>query len=85
MAKAKAGSTETEPSFEDILSRLQGVVERLERGDLPLEQSLSIFEEGVHLSRLGSRRLDEAERRVELLLRTEDGVQTRPLTEDENS
>ena len=84
MAKSKTASTEAEPAFEEILTRLQGVVERLERGDLPLEQSLTIFEEGVHLSRAGARRLDEAERRVELLLRNDEGVQTRPLTEEES-
>ncbi len=55
-------------SFEQILERLQAVVETLEQGDAPLEQALSAFERGVSLARLGSRRLDEAERRVELLL-----------------
>lgn len=67
MPKA-APSKETEPSFEDILARLEQVVGRLEKGDLPLEQSLAVFEEGVRLSRLGAKRLDEAERRVESLL-----------------
>jgi exodeoxyribonuclease VII small subunit len=83
MAKAKT-TQEGEPAFEEILTRLQGVVERLERGDLPLEDSLAMFEEGVRLSRLGSKRLDEAERRVEVLLRDEDGVRTRPLDEEES-
>lgn len=66
-----------EPSFEQILARLSTVVERLEGGELPLEESLAIFEEGIRLSRLGARRLDEAERRVEELL-GDDG-RTRPL------
>ena len=75
-------------SFEQILERLEDVVGALEQGDAPLEQALAAFERGVSLARLGSRRLDEAERRVELLLSAaEDGVQTRPLdkelTEDE--
>lgn len=56
------------PAFEDILSRLGSVVERLESGEMPLEESLALFEEGVRLSRVGSARLDEAERRVERLL-----------------
>lgn len=60
------------PAFEEILSRLSTVVERLESGELPLEESLTLFEEGVRLSRFGSARLDEAERRVERLLH-EDG------------
>jgi exodeoxyribonuclease VII small subunit len=69
-------------SFEDILARLQKVVEQLEQGELALGASVAIFEEGIRLSRLGLRRLDEAERRIEVLLSTEDGVQTRPLEED---
>jgi exodeoxyribonuclease VII small subunit len=61
------------PAFEDILSRLSTVVERLESGEMPLEDSLALFEEGVRLSRVGAARLDEAERRVERLLH-EDGT-----------
>ena len=81
--------SETMPSetvpFEGILARLQKVVDDLERGDLPLEQSLAIFEEGVQLSRLGQRRLEEAEQRVERLLGDESGgVRTRPFDENEN-
>ena len=81
-------SDEEALSFEQILERLEGVVETLEQGDTPLEQALSAFERGVSLARQGSRRLDEAERRVELLLSAaDDGVRTRPLdkelTEDE--
>jgi exodeoxyribonuclease VII small subunit len=68
--QAKAG-VEAETRFEDILARLGSVVDKLEAGDLPLEDSLLLFEEGVRLSRLGTARLDEAERRVERLLRGE--------------
>jgi exodeoxyribonuclease VII small subunit len=56
------------PAFEDVLARLNTVVEKLETGELPLEASLALFEEGVRLSRQASARLDEAERRVERLL-----------------
>jgi len=77
-------STPTDdPSFEKILERLKGVVSELEEGDLPLEKSLEVFEEGVHLSRLGAKRLDDAETRVEQLLSNEDGVSTRPMDEKE--
>lgn len=55
-------------SLEDILARLQRVVESLEKGDLPLEASLQCFEEGVRLTREGQKRLDLAEKRVEQLL-----------------
>ncbi len=73
-----ASPESAEASFEQILARLHDVVERLESGELPLEESLAAFEEGIQLSRLGSTRLDEAERRVEQLLA--DGT-SRPLTE----
>jgi exodeoxyribonuclease VII small subunit len=65
-------STESVP-LEKILERLGQVVERLERGDLPLEQSLSMFEEGIKLTREGQRRLDAAEQRIDVLLSTEPG------------
>ena len=70
-------------SFEQILERLEQVVDTLEQGDTPLEQALTAFERGVSLARLGARRLDEAERRVEVLLRDEDGLRTRPLDKDQ--
>ncbi len=63
-----ATKTESSTQFETLLERLQGLVERLEKGDLPLEQSLEVFEEGVKLSREGLARLDSAEARVEQLL-----------------
>lgn len=72
-----------ELAFEEIVTRLQTVVDQLERGDLPLEKSLAMFEDGVKLSRLGAKRLDEAEKRVELLLSDGDDVTTRPLNDDE--
>lgn len=54
-------------SFEQSLGRLEEVVQRLERGDLPLEEALAAYEEGMRLSRLCQKRLDEAERKVEEL------------------
>jgi exodeoxyribonuclease VII small subunit len=57
-----------EPSFEDALRRLSEIVEKLEDGELPLEDSLKLFEEGVRLARTSQSRLDAAERRVEELL-----------------
>jgi exodeoxyribonuclease VII small subunit len=63
----------SELSFEDTLARLEAVVLKLESGDLPLEEALQAFEEGVGLARTCSARLDDAERRVHLLTRTPDG------------
>lgn len=61
-------------SFEGQLATLERIVRELERGDLPLEQSLDLFEQGVKLSRECQERLNEAERRIEILLRGGDGA-----------
>jgi exodeoxyribonuclease VII small subunit len=59
--------------FEAQLAALEKVVRDLERGDLPLEESLKLFEEGVRLSRECQERLNQAERRIEVLLRDSEG------------
>lgn len=81
-SKGRANPADDAP-FEQVMERLQTVVEQLEEGDLPLEESLAMFEEGVRLSRAGAKRLDEAERRVEELLAAGDELQTSPLDESE--
>lgn len=55
-------------AFAEITERLQAIADVLEGGDTPLEEALSLFEEGVRLSKLGTQRLEEAERRIEQLL-----------------
>jgi len=53
--------------FESALTELESIVSRLEQGDLPLEQSLGLFERGVQLSRFCHTKLEDAERRIEVL------------------
>ena len=62
-----------EMNFEKAIKRLEEIVESLEEGSLTLEDSLKIFEEGIKLSRLCARKLDEAEKKVEILLQGEAG------------
>ncbi len=87
-AAASAASSEAENarldqlSFEQILERLEGVVGELERGELPLEQALLAFERGVMLSRRGAAQLDDAERRIEVLLGDADTVALRPFDKE---
>jgi len=57
-----------ESRYEEIVQRLAKVVERLEGGGLSLEESIAAFEEGIRLARAGAAKLEEAERKVELLL-----------------
>ena len=59
---------ETPATFEAAVKRLSEIVQMLERGDLPLEESLRLFEEGVKLSRVSQERLDAAQKRVDELL-----------------
>jgi exodeoxyribonuclease VII small subunit len=60
--------------FESAMKGLEEIVSRLEAGDLPLEQALALFEEGVQISRFCNSKLDAAERRVEILLKSERGA-----------
>lgn len=60
--------------FEDALNKLEKIVARLEEGDIPLEESLKLFEEGIRLSRFCNQKLDEAEKKVEILLKDKNGV-----------
>src|SRR5579884_2487218 len=59
--------------FEEALSRLEEAVKSLEKGDLPLEESLKVFEEGIRLSKNCLKMLDEAEKKVEILVQDKDG------------
>ena len=76
-------SEETEIAFETALERLEAVVDRLEQGDLALEESLAAFEEGVRLSKRCATQLDGAERRIDVLTREGGKWLTRPLDEDD--
>jgi exodeoxyribonuclease VII small subunit len=62
-----------EKKFEAALARLEEIVQQLEKGELPLEQSLKMFEEGIKLARVCHARLEEAERKVEILLKDKEG------------
>jgi exodeoxyribonuclease VII small subunit len=66
-------SNEQPKSFEASLEALERIVQQLEQGDLPLEKSLELFEQGIGLSRQCQDRLNQAERRIEILLRDNQG------------
>ena len=68
------------PTFEESLKNLEPIVDQLEKGDLPLEQSLKLFEEGVGLSAVCKQELDAAEGKVQLLIKQRDGsLKTEPF------
>jgi exodeoxyribonuclease VII small subunit len=69
------------PTFEESLQRLEAIVKEMERGDLPLEQSLKLFEEGMALSGSCKKELDEAEGKIEILLNKQGKLQAEPFQE----
>lgn len=71
-------------SFEEALGKLEEIANRLESGDMPLEESLKVFEEGVRLSRFCAKKLDEAEKKVETLLKDQEGrFTTQPFPQED--
>ena len=71
---------QSSPNFEASLNELERIVKNLEKGDLPLEQSLDLFEKGMRLSAECKRQLEEAETRVEILMRK--GSEVTPVAFD---
>ena len=67
------------PKFEECLQRLEKIVDELEKGDAPLEQALKLFEEGVQLSNSCRQELEQAEGKVEILLKRNGKLQSEPF------
>ena len=74
-----------EPSFEAALEQLEAIVDRLEQGDLALEDALRAFEAGVGLTRRCAAQLADAERRIEVLVREGESWVARPFEEPEEA
>jgi exodeoxyribonuclease VII small subunit len=76
--KIKTWSFGSVPKFEDCLQRLERIVDELEKGNVPLEQALKLFEEGMQLSASCRKELEEAEGKVEILLKQSGKLQPEP-------
>ena len=63
----------SEKSFEEALQKLEEIVSRLENGDIPLEESINIFKEGVELTKFCKEKLNEAETQLKKLVKDENG------------
>jgi exodeoxyribonuclease VII small subunit len=88
VAESKADSkvepkVDANDGFDAILTRLRAVVHQLESGELSLEQSLAVYEEGVQLARRGHQLLASAEQRVEILVSASGGVETAPFVPED--
>lgn len=78
------GAFMAKDSFEKDLKRLEDIVSKMEEGDIPLDESMKLFEEGIKLSRLCSERLDKAEKKVEIITADKNGNITTSSFEAEN-
>lgn len=78
MARKKQGV-----DFESALEELEGLVERMEEGDLSLEESLKTYERGIELSRACQKSLDAAEQRIQILTEKDGATETRNFQPDE--
>lgn len=67
------------PKFEECLARLEKIVNELEKGELPLEKALALFEEGVQLSNSCRKELDDAEGKIEILMKQNGKLQPEPF------
>ena len=72
-------SVKTAPKIEESLDRLESIVTQLEKGDIPLENALKLFEEGIQLSNSCRKELETAEGKVEILLKQNGKLQPEPF------
>lgn len=66
-------------TFEQAMEALEEIVGKLESGDVPLETAIGLFQEGMSLSRLCGQKLEQVERRIEMLVEGDSGLQRRPF------
>ncbi len=71
-------------SFEKAMAELETIVQELESGNMPLEKAISKYEEGMQLSKFCTQKLDEAEKKITLLMKTNNGGIVEKLVEDED-
>ena len=79
MTEQAPAAGDTALSFEQALRALEDIVRRLESGDVPLDDSISLYEEGERLRKLCQARLDSAQARIERIVATPDGAATKPF------
>ncbi|WP_256621824.1 exodeoxyribonuclease VII small subunit [Methanolobus chelungpuianus] len=77
-----AESLEDDATFEESLEELEALVDRLERGQLLLDESLELFERGMKLARICNRKLSKAERKIEMLIEENGSLKTGPFMDE---
>jgi len=66
-------------TFEQAMEKLEAIVSKLESGDVPLETAIELFQEGMSLSRMCGQKLEQVERRIEMLVEGDGGLQKKPF------
>lgn len=79
MAAKEKALEEEAISFEAAMERLESIVSKLESGDVPLETAIELFQEGMKLSQLCGAKLEDVERKIEVLIETENGLHKKPF------
>ncbi len=70
-------------SFEQAMEKLEHIVTKLESGELPLEQAIGLYQEGTRLSQLCAGKLEQVERKIDMVMETEQGLEQQPFNHDE--
>lgn len=76
---AELGDEQKEMTFEQAMERLENIAQQLESGDVPLEEAIELFQEGISLSRLCGQKLEQVERKIEMLVEGEEGLARKPF------
>lgn len=79
MSKEPKKTEQQELSFEQAMDKLDSLVARLESGDVPLEQAIELYQEAMKLSQLCGQKLAQVERKIEMLVESDDGLTTKPF------
>jgi exodeoxyribonuclease VII small subunit len=82
-AKDQSAAEETKLTFEEAIEKLEDIVAKLESGDVPLEQAIGLYQDGMKLSYLCSAKLEQVERKIEMLVEDENGLAKKPFAADE--
>ncbi|MFB5759530.1 exodeoxyribonuclease VII small subunit [Paenibacillus medicaginis] len=75
-------ANETELTFEEAMAALEDIVGQLEHGDVPLEQAIDLFQRGMKLSQLCGRKLEQVERKIEMIVEEDGETRTKPFGTD---
>ncbi|MDF2723079.1 MAG: XseB [Paenibacillus sp.] len=83
MSKPEAQAGSAEVSFEQAMEKLEQIVAKLEGGDVPLEKAIELFQEGMTLSQLCGQKLEQVERKIEMLLEENGALVKKPFQQPE--